>query len=139
MWRPRTAPDELGPTSALCPPGLDEAVTYATCVATDSLPAELGTSQELAQRQWQRKIAALDAHTVCAPLTRLGAAIDADNMYDMYDLMAGCSAAVTINSQSGLEAAIRGKPVVVCGEAFYGGLGFTCEAQVPCNRQISAA
>ena len=28
-------------------------------------------------------------------------------------------------------AAVRGKPVVACGEAFYGGMGFTCEAPAP--------
>jgi hypothetical protein len=37
----------------------------------------------------------------------------------------------TINSQSGLEAAIRGKPVLVLGDAFYCGLGFTNDWSFP--------
>jgi len=64
-------------------------------------------------------------------LMRLGAEIDFDNQYDTYQLIKDCRVAVTVNSQSGLEAAIRGKPVVVCGQAFYGDLDFTWDAPAP--------
>ncbi len=61
-------------------------------------------------------------------LNDLNAIVDEDNSYDTYELIDHCAVAVTVNSQAGLEAAIRGKPVVVCGDAFYGGLDFTCDA-----------
>lgn len=57
--------------------------------------------------------------------------IDADNIYDTYALIESCSFAVTVNSQSGLEATLLGKAVVVCGDSFYSGLGFTLDAAVP--------
>ena len=57
--------------------------------------------------------------------------IDHENQYDTYDLMQKSDVAVTLNSQAGLEAAIRGVPAVVAGQAFYGGLGFTLAADCP--------
>lgn len=57
--------------------------------------------------------------------------VDHENEFDTYSLIEQCDAAVTLNSQAGLEAAIRNRPVVVCGDAFYGGLGFTLEAPSP--------
>lgn len=54
--------------------------------------------------------------------------IDDANRYDTYDLIRRAQVCVTINSQAGLEAAILGKEVVLCGDAFYGSLGFTHEA-----------
>lgn len=42
-----------------------------------------------------------------------------------YQLMDIAAAGVVINSQTGLEMAAKGKPVVVCGTAFYGRKGFT--------------
>lgn len=57
--------------------------------------------------------------------------VDHDNSLDTYSLIDKCSFAVTINSQAGLETAIRGKPIVVCGNAFYGNLGFTHDAPAP--------
>ena len=64
-------------------------------------------------------------------LKDLGAIIDEDNTYDTYDLINRCETAVTVNSQAGLEAALRGRPVVVCGEALYGALDFTADAPSP--------
>ena len=58
----------------------------------------------------------------------MGAVIDHDNQLDTYQLIDQAAVAVTVNSQSGLEAAIRGIPVVVCGDANFGGLGFTFDA-----------
>lgn len=57
--------------------------------------------------------------------------IDHENEYDTYALMRSADAAVTLNSQAGLEAAIRGVPTVVTGEAFYGNLRFTLDAPHP--------
>lgn len=57
--------------------------------------------------------------------------IDHDNTFDTYDLISKADAVVTLNSQAGLEAAIRGVPAVLAGQAFYGGLGFTLEADCP--------
>jgi hypothetical protein len=53
--------------------------------------------------------------------------IDATNEYDTYALLANAAAAVTVNSQAGLEAAIMGVPVLVCGAAFYSGMNFTLD------------
>lgn len=63
-----------------------------------------------------------------ARLESIGAVIDFDNRLDTYQLINQAAAAVTVNSQAGLEAAIRGVPVVVCGDANFGGLGFTFDA-----------
>ncbi len=57
--------------------------------------------------------------------------IDHENTYDTYDLISKADAAVTLSSQAGLEAAIRGVPSVVAGQAYYGGLGFTLDADCP--------
>jgi hypothetical protein len=64
-------------------------------------------------------------------LTSDSVLIDSDNSFDTYDLIDQSAFVVTINSQSGLEAAMRGKAVVVCGRCFYGGLGFTLDAPSP--------
>ncbi|WP_221930975.1 hypothetical protein [Telmatospirillum sp. J64-1] len=57
--------------------------------------------------------------------------IDADNRYDTYRLIQEAAACVTVTSQAGLEAAMLGKPVLLCGRAYFGGLGFTREADGP--------
>lgn len=62
--------------------------------------------------------------------------IDDENTYDTYDLMAKADAVVTLNSQAGLEAAIRGIPAVLAGQAFYGGLGFTLDAPSPATLKV---
>ncbi|MCP3981423.1 MAG: methyltransferase domain-containing protein [bacterium] len=54
--------------------------------------------------------------------------VDGDNQYDTYGLIARADLCVTVNSQAGLEALVMGREVVLCGGAFYGGLGFTHEA-----------
>ncbi len=69
--------------------------------------------------------------SLLAQLDAIGATIDSDNLLDTYDLIDRCAVAVTVNSQAGLEAAIRGKPVVVCGDAFFAGLDFTWDAPHP--------
>ncbi len=47
--------------------------------------------------------------------------------FNTYTLMDIADAGVTINSQAGLEMSILGKPVMVCGSAFYGRKGFTID------------
>lgn len=53
--------------------------------------------------------------------------VDEENTFNTYDLIRQADVCVTINSQSGLEAALLGREVVLCGDAFYGQLGFTHE------------
>ncbi len=74
-------------------------------------------------------------------LRHAGAIIDANNDFDTYGLIDGCAFAVTVNSQAGLETALLGKPIVVCGDSFYGGLGFTLDAPDPASlrAQLSMA
>ncbi len=57
--------------------------------------------------------------------------VDAANTRDTYALIRSAAACVTINSQAGLEALVLGRELVLCGDAFYGGLGFTHEAEDP--------
>ncbi|MEM7412723.1 MAG: methyltransferase domain-containing protein [Myxococcota bacterium] len=57
--------------------------------------------------------------------------VDADNGWDTYAAIEAADACVTITSQAGLEALLAGREVVLCGRAFYGGLGFTHEADGP--------
>jgi capsule polysaccharide modification protein KpsS len=57
--------------------------------------------------------------------------IDYRNECNTYALIERAHCVATINSQSGLEAAIRGKPVLVLGDAFYSGLGFTNDWNFP--------
>lgn len=64
-------------------------------------------------------------------IERNEAIIDSNNDFDTYTLIELAEVVVTINSQSGLEAAILGKSVVTCGEAFYGDSGFTFDGKNP--------
>jgi capsule polysaccharide export protein KpsC/LpsZ len=57
--------------------------------------------------------------------------VDYRNECNTYALIQQAHCVATINSQSGLEAAIRGKPVLVLGDAFYCGLGFTNDWSFP--------
>lgn len=57
--------------------------------------------------------------------------VDLQNLTDTYELIMRSDLTVTITSQCGLEAAIRGKPSVVCGQAFYSSMGLTYDAASP--------
>lgn len=50
-----------------------------------------------------------------------------DTEINTFSLMDMACAGLTITSQAGLEMCIKGKPVMVCGEAFYGRRGFTTD------------
>jgi len=67
------------------------------------------------------------------------AIVDVDNRFDTYALLFQSDIAVTINSQAGLEAALFGKPAVVCGDAFYRGLGFTLDVAHPVHFDLTMA
>ncbi|GEM_PF-2155029 len=54
-----------------------------------------------------------------------------DPRYNTYTLMEIANAGVTINSQAGFEMCLLGKPVMVCGNAFYGNKGFTVDLGHP--------
>lgn len=54
--------------------------------------------------------------------------LDDENEYDTYSLIDAADVCVTINSQAGVEALIKGKDVILCGMSSYGGMGFTYEA-----------
>jgi len=54
--------------------------------------------------------------------------LDGENEYDTYSLIDAADVCVTINSQAGMEALIKGKDVILCGMSSYGGMGFTYEA-----------
>ena len=51
--------------------------------------------------------------------------IDDSNRFGTTHLLRECDVVVTINSQGGLEALAHGREVVLLGDAFYSGLGFT--------------
>ncbi|MCR6654586.1 MAG: hypothetical protein NVV63_01970 [Opitutus sp.] len=54
--------------------------------------------------------------------------VDTENSFSTYGLISRADVCVTMNSQAGLEALLMGKEVLLCGSAYYGGLGFTHEA-----------
>lgn len=51
-----------------------------------------------------------------------GHTLDRENVFDTRDLITSADVVVTINSQGGLEALMLGRPVVLCGHAFYSSL-----------------
>ena len=53
--------------------------------------------------------------------------VDSENQWDTYNLIESADVVVTINSQAGLEAAVRGKNVITSGRCFYSGLDFTTD------------
>lgn len=56
-----------------------------------------------------------------------GFVLDKGN-FDTYTLIEMADVCVTVNSQAGLEALAKGKELIVCGQSFYSGMGFTLEA-----------
>jgi capsule polysaccharide export protein KpsC/LpsZ len=54
-----------------------------------------------------------------------------DARFNTHSLIKMSDVCVTLNSQSGLEAALLGKPVLVCADAFYGRKGFTWDLGHP--------
>lgn len=67
---------------------------------------------------------------------RDGFVLDFENQWDTYSLIETADCVVTINSQAGLEALLFEREVIVAGESFYGGLGFTHE--VSSRRELSS-
>lgn len=54
---------------------------------------------------------------------------DYTNSYDTYSFIKKSDVCITINSQTGLEALLYGKPVITCGNIFYRSLKSTYTAQ----------
>lgn len=80
----------------------------------------------------------LRADPVLAGLLERGAfTLDADNAFDTDQLTDGADVCVAVNSQAGLEALVRGCEVVLCGEAFYGNIGLTHEAEDPASLEVA--
>ena len=80
----------------------------------------------------------LRADPVLAELLERGTfTLDADNSIDTDRLTDGADVCVAVNSQAGLEALVRGREVVLCGEAFYGHLGLTHEAEDPASLEVA--
>jgi len=63
-----------------------------------------------------------------SPNIRLIAATDSTSSYP---LMRASDAVLVFSSTTGLEAAVRGKPVVVAGQTHYRGKGFTVDVSTP--------
>lgn len=53
--------------------------------------------------------------------------VDHENRWDTFQAIHDCDIVVTHSSQAGLEAAIQRKPVLLYGDSFYRGLGFTTD------------
>ncbi len=68
-----------------------------------------------------RKLNLLNLDLSANPLVK----IDYKNEYNTEKLIANSKIIITINSQAGLEAAIKGKVVILCGSSFYDNLNFT--------------
>jgi FkbM family methyltransferase len=89
-----------------------------------SHPDPQGWYQRLTARQLHAHAGFQTARAALGDLLLL----DTDNSHDTCDFIRQSDVCVTINSQAGLEAALLDREVVLCGDAFYGGLGFTHEA-----------
>ena len=57
--------------------------------------------------------------------------IPADDPTSSYPLMAASDAVLVFTSTTGLEAAVRGTPVIVAGRTHYRGRGFTVDVSSP--------
>jgi capsule polysaccharide export protein KpsC/LpsZ len=57
--------------------------------------------------------------------------IDCDNALNTFQLIGLAKLVVAVSSQSGLESALFGKPVVVAGSASYSGHGFAYDVLSP--------
>lgn len=80
----------------------------------------------------------LRSDPVLSELLERGAfTLDADNTLDTDQLMTAADVCVAVNSQAGLEALVRDCEVVLCGEAFYGNLGFTHEADDAASLEVA--
>lgn len=55
--------------------------------------------------------------------------VDSNNEHNTYNLIKHSDICITINSQSGLEALLLEKSVILCGNSFYSGMGWTDEAK----------
>jgi len=89
--------------------------------ATGAAPVTLRPYNKLTMRKLQAMFEGSDA------LDQSWVTIDSENQWDTYRLIEAADVVVTINSQAGLEAAIRGKNVVTSGRCFYAGLDFTTD------------
>lgn len=74
------------------------------------------------QRLIERNFPSLPDHVRVIPAEEN---ISPANLFELID------GGVTVYGTGGLELALRGKPVILAGEAHYGGLGFTHEGQTP--------
>ena len=57
--------------------------------------------------------------------------VDADDPLSSYPLMAAADVGLVYTSTTGLEMALRGKPVIVAGRTHYRGKGFTLDVSSP--------
>lgn len=55
--------------------------------------------------------------------------IDDSNAWSTLRLMEDADVVITQSSQAGIEAALLGKPVILCGESFYRGFGWTIDVR----------
>lgn len=106
------------------------AATPADVVLVKTHPKEAGglspAFTRYSQARYDRFAARVEAAGCAARLhLDMGGEIDLFAAIDWADLC------VTINSQSGLEAACAGRPVILCGEAVYGHLRATVAAPTP--------
>lgn len=63
----------------------------------------------------------------------------ADQEINTYSLMNCASFGLVINSQAGLEMVMQDKPMIVCGDAFYGNKGFTFDVSDGCLLQTAVS
>ena len=56
-------------------------------------------------------------------------AVDSDNRWNTNMILSDADLVITQSSQAGIEAALMGKDVILCGESFYRGLGFTIDVR----------
>lgn len=85
----------------------------------DYLARSVPHTHRVAIKEHPAMIGALDAGAVCALLKRHENVALLPPATNNYVVLRACEAVVSVNSKSGAEAALLGKPVLVLGDAFY--------------------
>ena len=93
----------------------------------DYLARIVPASHRLVIKEHPAQVGALDARRLRDLLARHDNLALLPPTLNNYDALAACDVVVSINSKSGAEALLLGKPVLVLGDAFYGDSGLVTQ------------
>jgi capsular polysaccharide biosynthesis protein len=99
----------------------------------DYLARIVPASHRLVIKEHPAQVGALDARRLRDLLVRHDNLALLPPTVNNYDALAACDLVVSINSKSGAEALLLGKPVLVLGDAFYGDSGLVTRIASPAD------